>query len=336
MIIRPPEPGKSHASYAKAGFIAAATAACMLAGQDSGGMKHAEHGRVSFEQAVSTPELRQEYLDQRMKEWGITCAAALVYDPTDTLVFQEIRSRRRFYLRNRDVAPLLFGSSDESGEAQPTNIAFTATYFLDLVGGHKPSIYVRPMMFDFVSNNDANDELVEQILAIHEERHACEAYKGLEIRGRRFTYGELTEMSGVLHYVQEIRAYGTEIDRRGLTRGDFYERSMVGNFVEYFDIALLTELDSSGAWKSFEYRIPSRAQAMERLRAVGKDDDGAPLFALRMTALDHWKQMEEIAARGLDDTKLEGQAWLDHDSHKLHLSVLLRARLIEMGRTELF
>ncbi|HSB47337.1 MAG TPA: hypothetical protein VLD37_04930, partial [Candidatus Bilamarchaeum sp.] len=287
------------------------------------------HERVSFEQAVSMPELRQEYLDQRMRELGVRCAASFVYDPSDTLVFREMQSRRRFYLRNTDVAPLLFGVSNEA-EMDPATLAFTATFYLDQVGGHKPSVFIRPAMFDFVSNLGAGDGLVEQILAVHEEKHACTSFDGLEIRGRRFSYGELTESLGVLHYVSEITAYGSEIEKRGLDRGDYYQESMVGNFIDFFDMALLTELDMVGAWASFDYQIPSRRQAIDRLVAVSKYDDAAPLFILRMTALDHRSQVEEIESRSLDTIRLDEQAWLT-DSHRLHLNVKLAVRFGQPG-----
>ncbi len=319
MMIRHPQLKQVPGGYLKAGLIGAAIATSILAGQDSSGIKRANE-KISFEQAFSAPELRQEYLDQRMEEWRSRCAASYVYDPSDTMVFEEIKSRWRYYLRNKYAAPLLFGTSYEHPEVEPTTLAFTATYDLDLVGGHKPSIFVRPIMFDFVNNRDGGDGLVGQMLAVHEEKHACDTYDGLEIHGRRFSYGELLEASGALRYVLEIRAYGAEIGERGLDRKDNYHQGMINHYSDYFDLLVLSELESTGAWAYFDYRIPSREQAVQRLRAVSRDDDDAPLFMMRMSVLDGWGRMEEIESRGLETTKLEQKAWLE-PAYRLHLNL---------------
>ncbi len=266
---------------------------------------------ITFQDAVRNPRLRQRYLDQIKEKANLRCTGDIIYDPTNIKEYQYFMKRVEYY-KKQGLAHLFdLEGAGKSLRNRGNQFMGTIRLPLDFKGEekHKHPLFVGVEAFNVLQLVADPDESILDFISIHEESHACDVYDGFWINGRSFEDEELVLLMGkpdgtgrLLIGISELRAYGAQLEQYNLSdlntatnEYNILKKFCVINFVKEFDNILMQEMHGSNALDEFDNRIPSRKEAIERIKEKSKEDtDDLRLWVARMAVLEHEDMISKI------------------------------------------
>ncbi len=257
---------------------------------------------ATFQDAIRDPQLRQAYIDRMAKGWKNECFAGFVYDPTGEKQLEETKSRLRYYdekglghLIPEKRRKWMLGQGAGSGK----QFAGTVGIYLDYHGGYRPLLFFGEGAFTVSRELGLPEAYLKEVVTVHEATHACDLYKGIKVGGRSFSYEELTEANEVLsRYVVELRAYGEQVKRYRLGSMKRYQKGFLLSFFKYFDLLLVNEIRLSDALDYFNGRMPSRMEAIGRVKENVEGPPNVELLMARLAIMDYAPVIARVENEG--------------------------------------
>jgi len=266
--------------------------------------------RITFQSALRNPDLRQGHLDQIRKTLELNCIGAVIYDPTGEKGDEDLMARVRHY-EELGLGHLIDWPAIKKELLGHDRFMGSTQVPLDMIGGqrHRIPMFAGDRLFSNSQFMGNPDNVIAETISVHEESHACDTQEGLELDGRRFTYEELAILGGlesnsgsILTLIGELKAYGAQLERCNLKAlRNRSEVSTVSNVVKHYDWLIVTEMRDSDALKGFfHYIIPSRKEAIERIKqGTNETTDNLRITVERAALLHFEKMILKIEAAGL-------------------------------------